>query len=323
VCVYETETGRSARKTVAELVNSLLEAALYVVRAHGLVLVGSCVLEGEKAAGVDESLEAKRSILAHARDGEEERCSASGVDIATKSILTVSRAETGEAETADVSRATELETVVDSALRGSGLAAESQRVEKTAAQTGSERNTTVAFDARDGNGHGGLGFHLEFTKGDITLERAQTSNLGNGLEQITTRGHHGNVSGVCCPGVGQRRLEAVAGVCADAGRGLLCKPSDLSPKTVVRKVMLVARSGAPQEPRRTSPQHLLMRSPALECAACKATNLPSQIRVCQNRSVEVGAVCAPCPSTQAGVRIQALGSSKDISQHYVQVCASL
>jgi hypothetical protein len=70
VCVYKTETSRGAREAVAELVNSLFEAALNVVGAHGLVLVGSCVLEREKAAGVNESLEAKRSVLAHARDGE-------------------------------------------------------------------------------------------------------------------------------------------------------------------------------------------------------------------------------------------------------------
>jgi hypothetical protein len=172
--------------------------------------------------------------------------------------LTVSRTETGETEATDVSRATELETVVDSALRRSGLAAKSQRVKETTAQAGGERDTTVAFDARDRNGDGGLRFHFEFTKGNVTLERAQAGDLSDGLEQVATRGHHGNVSGVCCPGVCQRRLEAVAGVCADAGRSLLCEPSDLSPKTVVRKVMLVARSGAPQESRRPSPQHLLV-----------------------------------------------------------------
>jgi len=66
-----------------------------------------------------------------------------------------------------------------------------------------------------------------------------------------------------------------------------------------------------------------VRCPALECAARQTANLPSEIRVCQYWCVEVGAVCAPSPRTQAGVRIQALGSSEDIPQHYVQVRASL
>jgi hypothetical protein len=229
VCVHKTETGRCAGETVAELVNSLLEAALHVVRAHGLVLVLSCVLEREKTAGVDEGLEAERSVLAHARDGEEQRGSTCSVDVTTEGILAFSRAETGETETADVGRATELETIVDPALRRSGLAAEGQRVKETTAQAGGERDATVALDARDGNGDRGLRFHLEFAKGNITLERAQTGELSNGLEQVTARGHHGNVSCVCRPCVGQRRLEAIASVCADAGRRLLCEPSDLSP----------------------------------------------------------------------------------------------
>lgn len=118
--------------------------------------------------------------------------------------MTFSRTETRETETTDVGRATELETVVDPALRRSGLAAESQRIEETTAQAGGERDTTVAFYARNRNRHGSLRFQFEFAKGDVTLERAQTSDLSNSLEQVTARGHHGNVSGVCRPGVGQR-----------------------------------------------------------------------------------------------------------------------
>lgn len=87
--------------------------------------------------------------------------------------------------------------------------------------------------------------------------------------------------------------------------------------------MLVAGSSAPQEPGRTASEDFLVRCPGLERAARNAANLPSQIRVGKNRSVKVGAVCAPSPRSQASVRIQALSASENVPQHDVQVCASL
>jgi hypothetical protein len=87
--------------------------------------------------------------------------------------------------------------------------------------------------------------------------------------------------------------------------------------------VLVTGSSTPEEPGRTSSKDFLVRSPALEGAARKTANLPSQIRVGEYRSVKVGAVCAPGPRTQASVRIQALSASKDVPEHNVQVCASL
>lgn len=87
--------------------------------------------------------------------------------------------------------------------------------------------------------------------------------------------------------------------------------------------MLVAGSSAPQEPGGTAPEDFLVRSPGLERAARNAADLPSQIRVGKDRGVEVGAVGAPGPRSQASVGVQALGASEDVPQHDVQVCASL
>jgi hypothetical protein len=53
-----------------------------------------------------------------------------------------------------------------------------------------------------------------------------------GLEEVAAGGHRWVVFGVGSPG-GAGRLEAVAGVCADAGGCLLCEPRDLSPETIV------------------------------------------------------------------------------------------
>ena len=87
--------------------------------------------------------------------------------------------------------------------------------------------------------------------------------------------------------------------------------------------MLVAGSSTPQESGRTSSEDFLVRSPGLERAARNTANLPSQIRVGKNRGVEVGAVGAPGPRSQASVRVQALGAYEDVPEHDVQVCASL
>ena len=87
--------------------------------------------------------------------------------------------------------------------------------------------------------------------------------------------------------------------------------------------MLVAGSGAPEEPGGTASKDFLVRSPGLERAARNAANLPSQIRVGKNRGVKVGAVGAPGPCSQASVRVQDLGASEDVPQYDVQVCASL
>lgn len=227
--VHEAKASSGAGQTVAEIVDGLSEAALHVVWAHCLVFVLSSILESEQTAGVDEGLEAKRSLLAQAGKREEQRGSTSGVDIATKSVLAFSWTKSRESETADVSRTTKLEAVVDPALRGSGLATESQRVEKTAAQTGSERDTAVTFDTGNGDRNGSQRLELEFAKSDIALEGTKTSKLSHSLEQVAARGHHRDISGVGSPGVGERGLEAVASVGANAGRGLLRKTCDLSP----------------------------------------------------------------------------------------------
>ena len=87
--------------------------------------------------------------------------------------------------------------------------------------------------------------------------------------------------------------------------------------------MLVAGSSTPEEPGGTASENFLVRSPGLERAARNTANLPSQIRVGKNGSIEVGAVCAPGPRSQASVCVQALGTSEDVPQHDVQVCASL
>jgi hypothetical protein len=116
VSVHETKASSGAGQTVAEVVDGLGEAALHVVRAHCLVLVLAGVLESEETAGVDECLETERGLLAQVGEREEQRGSTSGVDIATKSVLTFSWAKSGKSETADVSGTTELEAVVDPAL---------------------------------------------------------------------------------------------------------------------------------------------------------------------------------------------------------------
>ena len=227
--VHESKASSGAGQTVAEIVDGLGEAALHVVGAHCLVLVLSLILESEETAGVDEGLEAKRGLLAQAGKREEQRGSTSGVDIATKSVLAFSWAKSRESEAADISGTTKLEAVVDPALRRSGLAAEGQRVEKTTAQTSSERHTAVTFDTRNGDRNGSQRLELEFAKSDIALEGTEAGKLSHSLEKVTARGHHGDISGVGSPGVGERGLEAVAGVGADAGRGLLGKTGDLSP----------------------------------------------------------------------------------------------
>ena len=86
--------------------------------------------------------------------------------------------------------------------------------------------------------------------------------------------------------------------------------------------MLVARSSAPKEPGGATSEDFLVRSPALEGAARKATDLPSKIRVRKYGSVKVGAVCAPGSCAQASICIEALCASKDVPQHDVQVCTS-
>lgn len=116
--------------------------------------------------------------------------------------MTFSWSKAREAEATDVCGTTELEAVVDSALRGSGLATESQRVEKTTTKTSSERDTAVTLDTRNGDGNGGQRLKLKFAKGDIALEGAKTGKLSHSLEQVAARRHHGDISGVGSPGVG-------------------------------------------------------------------------------------------------------------------------
>lgn len=97
------------------------------------------------------------------------------------------------------------------------------------------------------------------------------------------------------PSMREARLEAITRVCPHCRTRLLRQASDLSPESVICKVVPSVSSSLPQESTLSTCQDFFVTRPWLEGAAFQTTNFQSQVGIREYWRVERSAVCASRP----------------------------
>lgn len=164
-----------------------------------------------------------------------------------------------------------------------------------------------------------MGFELDLAKRHVAAEGSEAGDFGEGFQQVAARWEERGVAAVAEPGVGEGGFERVAGVVADRGGGGCGEVGGLAPDARVGDFVLVAGRGDPFELGKAALEGFLMAGPRLVGCTGKAGNLPFDVRIAEDGSIEGGGVRGARAGTKRCVGVEGFGAAEEIAEEHVEV----